>query len=253
MSTAKQIESFESSLHQAAKLLVSANDRRVLLVEDTAAHAAIIRRSLDNKNWPTEHVTRGRDAIDAIKEDANRIVLLDLSLPDTDGISLISKLKNISSRVSVIVVTSTDDVSISVQAMQHGACNYVVKSDPEETASKLVAAVEKAWQKRIEEAEKELLDQTRLRDIVKAQRLEAIELVVRTVCQEVNNPLSGVMALSQLLKQNQELDNEMQELADDIEESAKQIRDAIDKLKNIDDIASEPESSTNEDPRQANA
>ncbi|MCB0345110.1 MAG: response regulator, partial [Bdellovibrionales bacterium] len=183
--------------------------------------------------------TRASTAIEAFEADPSSIVLVDLTLPDMPGISLLSRLKSTNDRAAIIVVTAMDNVSTSVEAMQKGAWDYVVKEDPEVLAQRLRTAVKSAWRRRITEAQQQLVEQTRLREMVRAERLEAIELVVRTVCHEVNNPLSGVVALSQLLQQSGKLDQEVKKLADGIADSAKQVRTAIDKLRSIDDTVIE--------------
>lgn len=226
-------------LLESARRLVSAERRSILLVEDTAAHAAIIRRGLDPAVWEVEHVTRAQDALAAFSRDAERIVLLDLTLPDIEGLDLLAELKSSSPHSPVIVVTSLDQVSTSVEAMRRGACDYVVKSDPKETAEAIRKAIERAWAERRQAAEENLMEQTRLAQLVKAQRLEAIELVVRTVCHEVNNPLSGVVALSQLLSQNGTLTADMQRLADGIFQSAKQVAEVVQKLRSVGDSSTE--------------
>ncbi len=231
----EDIDKVDSALLEAASNLLRAKERSVLLVEDTAAHAAIIRRVLEQDKWIVRHETRASTAIEAFERDPSSIVLIDLTLPDMPGINLLTRLKNTNEHAAVIVVTAMDNVSTSVEAMRKGAWDYVVKEDPETLAERLRAAVKSAWRRRINEAQQELVEQTRIRELVRAERLEAIELVVRTVCHEVNNPLSGVVALSQLLQQNSSIDNEVKKLADGIADSAKQVRTAIDKLRSIDD------------------
>lgn len=224
-------------LHQAAQKLISAQRRAILLVEDTAAHAAIIRRALDPQVWEVEHVTRARTALESFEKDSNRIVLLDLSLPDSDGLKLLAQLHQLAPDAPVIVVTATDQVAVSVEAMRHGAWDYVVKSDPKESAARIVQAIERAWRGRLRAAERNVIEQSRIAEMVRAERLEAIERIVRTLCSEVNNPLSGVMALSQLLQQKGGKDNELRKLAEGIAQSATQVAEVVRKLKTI----SEPE------------
>lgn len=232
-----------TTLHNAAEALIQAKEHKILLVEDTAAHAAIIRRALDSSLWEVDHVTRASDALQSFELAPNRIVLLDLSLPDSDGLQFLCRLHAINPSAPIIVVTATDQVSVSVEAMQKGACNYVVKSDPKETADRIVTAIEQAWAERIRAAETSLIEQSRLFELLRTQRLEAIEGIIQTVCSEVNNPLSGVMALSQLLLQKGDLDEDLQRLAGGIASSATQVAEVVQKLKNINDASGQVSSS----------
>ena len=223
------------TLCEAAQRLVQAKRHAILLVEDTAAHAALVRRALDADVWEIEHVTRGSDALRSFERDPTRIVLLDLSLPDTDGLQLLVRMRAIYHLAAIVVVTATDNLNVSVDAMRKGAWDYVVKGDPQASLAQICSAIARAWEQRIKLAENELMEKTKIVELVRAQRLEAIETVVRTVCHEVNNPLSGVVALSQLLAQYSNCDNEVQRLAEGISRSAQQVAEVVQKLREIGD------------------
>ena len=229
------------SLDEAAEKLLRAKQRNVLLVEDTAAHAALIRRALDTATWQIHHVTRASEAISAFGGASSWIVLLDLSLPDADGLWLLAELHRIDPQTPIIVVTAREQVSASVEAMQRGACNYVVKGDPAETAEKIRNAVEQAYVLRLQQAESRLIDESRLLQRMRAERLHAIELIVRTVCHEVNNPLSGVVALSQLLQKHEKtiVDEDLKRLAEGIARSAHDVAQVVQKLRHISDQETE--------------
>ncbi|MCC6954756.1 MAG: hypothetical protein IT290_11625, partial [Deltaproteobacteria bacterium] len=151
------------------------------------------------------------------------------------------EISRYNSDAPVIVVTAREQVSASVEAMQKGAWNYVVKGEPRETAEKLREAVETAWIRRLQAAEARLLEESRIRQMVKSERLQAIELIVRTVCHEVNNPLSGVVALSQLLSQNEKLGDEadLKRMAEGIARSAQEVARVVQKLRSIGDNETE--------------
>ena len=233
----------DQGVFQAAEDLVNSRRRAILHIEDTAAHAALVHRALDTSLWKIEHVTRAEAAIAAFEKDSDRILLLDLTLPDSDGLTLLGKLRAISSKAPIIVVTAIDKVPVSVEAMQKGAWDYVVKSDPQETVLKIVAAIERAWIGRQRRAENDLVEKTKIVELVRTQRLEAIEEIVRTVCHEVNNPLSGVMALSQLLINIDSGNEEIKELAEGIVKSAAQVAEAVQKLKSAEVSDFQPQDS----------
>ena len=225
----------DDRLHQAAEDLITARRRTILLVEDTAAHAVLIQRILRSAAWEVEHVTRASAAIESFEQDPHRIVLIDLSLPDSDGLQLLARLKTFNPHAPFVIVTATDRVSVSVDAMKRGAWDYVVKDDPEITEKQLLAATDRAWLGRVRAAEARLLEISRLVETLRAERLEAIEVIVRTVCHEVSNPLSGVVTLSQMLRENKALDGNLQQIAEGIVRSAQQVREVVDKLKTIGD------------------
>lgn len=219
----------DASLEGAAERFVRSRLRRVLLVEDNAAHAALIRRHLDG--WDVSHVTRGVQALQSFMDDTSRIVLLDLTLPDESGLQILEQLLAIDRQASVIIVTSLEEVATSVEAMRQGAVDYVVKGDPTITGAKLRESLERAYQRRLIRAQEHLIAEAKVAELVRAERLEAVELIVRTVCHEVNNPLSGVVALSQLLgEKTKQLDGDLHKLAEGILHSAQEVARVVQKL-----------------------
>lgn len=228
------------SLDEAAERLVSSKKRAILLVEDNAAHAALIRRSIDQNIWNIEHVTRASSALQSFSKDPERIVLLDLSLPDSSGLELLSNLLALRKNTAVIIVTSLEEVQTSVEAMRRGAWDYVVKGDPQETGIRIRDAIDRAYTRRLAQAEQDLIEQARILQLVRTERLEAIELIVRTVCHEVNNPLSGVVALSQLLgERSKEIEPELRSLAEGILNSAQEVARVVKKLHHVGDNVTE--------------
>jgi len=225
-------------LEGAAERFIKARSRTVLNVEDNAAHAALVRRSLEQDGWILEHVTRASTALQSFTTDSSRIVLLDLTLPDSDGLDVLARMLKLNPRSPIIIVTSLEQVSTSVSAMKQGAMDYVVKADPLETAARLREAVARAYHKRLQQAQEDLIAEAKVFELVRAERLEAIELVVRTVCHEVNNPLTGVVALSQLLGERT-VDLDLKKLAEGILKSAQEVARVVQKLHHTQDSPTE--------------
>jgi DNA-binding response OmpR family regulator len=224
--------SFHSNLISASRQLLAAQNKKLLLVEDTAAHAALIRRVIDTSVWDLTHVTRGHDAIERFKEDDSYIILLDLSLPDYDGLTLLNHFKSCNPLAPVIIVTSLEDVKKSVQAMQVGAWDYVVKSDPDNFSENLGNAIEKAWHTRIDKVEKKLASECKVAELIKAEKIQAIEETIKHLCNEINNPLSGLITYTTLLK-NQLTATDESEVLIQLIASAQKVASAVNKLQNI--------------------
>ncbi|MCB0346017.1 MAG: response regulator transcription factor, partial [Bdellovibrionales bacterium] len=72
-SSGGEVDKVDAALLEAASNLLRAKERGVLLVEDTAAHAAIIRRVLEQDNWIVRHETRASTAIEAFEADPSSI------------------------------------------------------------------------------------------------------------------------------------------------------------------------------------
>ena len=99
---------------------------RVLLVEDDAILGDALRRSLVREGYPTDLVTSGSAAIAAVAEREPDVVLLDMGLPDRDGIGVCREIRE-RSRVPILAITGRGDVAARVQGLRSGADDYLVK------------------------------------------------------------------------------------------------------------------------------
>jgi len=109
---------------------------RVLLVEDNPADARLITEYLAEQSWPNieanaptvDHVDRLSSARDALTDDVG-VVLLDLGLPDSSGVETLDEVLAIGIPAPVVVMTGLDDERVGVDAVEHGAQDYLVKDD----------------------------------------------------------------------------------------------------------------------------
>jgi len=106
---------------------------RTLLVEDDEPHARLIRERL--RGTPEVEIVGTceslADAIARVRELGARgidAVLLDLGLPDSEGIETVHTFHAVAPRLPIVVLSGQRDVTIAVEAMRHGAQDYVVKS-----------------------------------------------------------------------------------------------------------------------------
>jgi DNA-binding response OmpR family regulator len=100
---------------------------RILLVEDDPALAREIVRALEREHWPLDHVSSLADAFEAVIQFPYRAILLDRTLPDGDGISLIPVARSRPSRPSIIFLTARDEIADRIEGLDAGADDYLVK------------------------------------------------------------------------------------------------------------------------------
>jgi len=100
---------------------------RILLVEDDPALAREIVRALEREGWPLDHVACLADAFEAVIAFPYRVVLLDRTLPDGDGIALVPAARLRPSKPSIIFLTARDEVTDRVEGLDAGADDYLVK------------------------------------------------------------------------------------------------------------------------------
>jgi DNA-binding response OmpR family regulator len=99
---------------------------RILIVEDDQPIRDALRRSLAERGHAVSVAATGMGGLEAVLKQQPEVVLLDLGLPDVDGITVIGMIRAASS-VPIIVLTAVDDDPTMVRALDSGADDYVVK------------------------------------------------------------------------------------------------------------------------------
>lgn len=100
---------------------------RILLVEDDVSMAAVYRSYLTGLAYQVQHVETGQDALQAMQAGNFDGILLDLTLPDMNGIEILKKVNAEELPVEVIVTTGDCSMNTAIEAMQLGARDYLVK------------------------------------------------------------------------------------------------------------------------------
>jgi two-component system KDP operon response regulator KdpE len=98
----------------------------VLIVEDEPAIRRLLRTSLATQDFRTLETESGGEALDLVARGGVDVVLLDLGLPDMDGMDVIRSLRA-GSAVPIVVLTSREDERAKVAALDLGADDYVTK------------------------------------------------------------------------------------------------------------------------------
>ena len=113
----------------------------ILVVEDDEAIRTAVARGLRERGYAVSTVGNGLAGVEKVVQDGPDAVLLDLGLPDIDGLTLISMLRAVS-QVPIIVITAQDDDPTMVRALDSGADDYVVKPfGTEQVAARLRAVL----------------------------------------------------------------------------------------------------------------
>lgn len=100
---------------------------KILLIEDDAAIRLAVKESLESENYFVDEVDNASAALNKIHNDNYDLILLDLILPDMDGVELCKKLRAEDIRVPIIMVTSRKDEIDKVIGLEIGADDYITK------------------------------------------------------------------------------------------------------------------------------
>jgi serine phosphatase RsbU (regulator of sigma subunit) len=105
---------------------------RILLVEDTRMFIEMTREMLacsEDAPFVLESAGQVKTALIRLGTEQFDLVLLDLSLPDSDGLSTFQRIHNFAPHVPIIVLTGHDDETLAVQSVRQGAQDYLLKPE----------------------------------------------------------------------------------------------------------------------------
>jgi two-component system repressor protein LuxO len=130
-----------------------------LIVEDSFSLAQIYAGYLQNDGYATVIADCARAAEEQLAKQSFTVVVLDLGLPDADGIDLLRHIRSINLATAVVVVTANASIAKAVQAVREGAQDYLVKPV---TRDRLVATLAKsiAAQKKLKPQAKAPIEET---------------------------------------------------------------------------------------------
>lgn len=100
---------------------------KVLIIDDEPSIARSLTRVLEDRGYVIQTAGTGDEGISKIEAWRPQIVLLDLKLPDADGLELLPRIRRIESASQVIVLTAYADTKAAVQAIKRGAVDFLRK------------------------------------------------------------------------------------------------------------------------------
>ena len=101
--------------------------RRILIVEDEKGMASFLSRGLGARGYACKVVPDGASATAIATDEDFDLVILDLGLPDIDGLSVLRELRRRGERMPVIILTARDDTGEKVEGLDAGGDDYVTK------------------------------------------------------------------------------------------------------------------------------
>ena len=100
--------------------------KKIMIVEDERRIARFLQMELEHEGFETESEENGRRAYERIVQEQYDLVLLDIMLPDMDGLEVCRRVREISD-VPIIMLTAKDDVEDKVNGLDIGADDYITK------------------------------------------------------------------------------------------------------------------------------
>src|ERR1700674_1068294 len=102
-------------------------DRLLLIDDDPVVIPEQVRQAFPAPRYWVEVAGAGADGIERVRARPPDVILLDLRLPDQSGLEVYQAIRRIDARIPVIFVTMTKGADTAIEAMKHGAYDYLFK------------------------------------------------------------------------------------------------------------------------------
>ena len=194
----------------------------ILLVEDNSGDRRLISEMLaeaSNVTFNVKYADRLQAAMEYLDQNIVEVILLDLGLPDSQGLETLKRVYAQVSELPIVVLTGLNDEMIGVQAVNEGAQDYLIKGqvDTHLLRRTIRYAIER---KQAEERERRLQLQLNL-----SNRLASLGLMAEGIAHEINNPLTSAIGLAQMLA--------IEDIPESIREGIKMINDNAQRVADI--------------------
>jgi DNA-binding NtrC family response regulator len=178
---------------------MSAENRRILIIDDERPILLTLEALLGRRGYQPQTAATAAYGLRVLKDSSPALVLLDLQLPDADGLEMLERIKSEHPETQVIILTAHDSLSNAIESIKRGAYHFISKPyAPEE----LLSLVEKALEKRsllreteqlrekTQQLEKRLeIAETRLAPVFKSKVMQEIHELIQAMAPSDANVL----------------------------------------------------------------
>ena len=167
---------------------------KVLLVEDNLADARLLQKFLskvEKEHFQLMSVECTSDAITCLHQNPFDVILLDLSLPDSQGLETVKQVYNAAPYVPIVVLTGLDDEYTATEALREGAQDYLLKD--EIRPDSLVRAIHYAIERQ------QILDEVRQLNEKLIRSNKELEQFAYVVSHDLQQPLQNIISFAELL------------------------------------------------------
>jgi signal transduction histidine kinase len=184
---------------------------KILLIEDNLAEARLLQEFLKqakSHEFSLVHVKRLGEALQQLHWETYDVILLDLTLPDSEGLASLAPLITHAPGLPIVVLTNTNDDELALEAVRRGAQDYLVKRQV--NSDLLIRSLRYAIERKqvvetlrtVNEA-LEIRVQERTAELVKVQEISQFKSeFVSMLSHDIRNPLNTILLAAGLLQNN---------------------------------------------------
>ncbi|MCX6936415.1 MAG: response regulator [Verrucomicrobia bacterium] len=201
---------------------------KILVVDDQPVNVQLLKRALEREGLTVFPAHTGQDALDMVQREHPDLILLDVMMPDMDGIEVCQRLQQDSrhKNIPVIFITARSSKEGRLAGLGVGAVDYITKPiDLDETIARVQT------QLRVVAVNREMIDlQRRLEE---ARRAASIGAITQGIAHNMNNLLGVVLGYLDLIKTNAHRPDTVRANAENLEAAVQRIVGIIRQLSSL--------------------
>ncbi len=175
--------------------------KQVLIVEDEEKISEVLALYLDKAGYDNKVISDGSEVVDWVKANEPTLILLDLNLPNKDGIDICKEVREFSS-LPIIMITARVDEIDRLLGLEFGADDYICKPfSPREVVARVKANLRRTQEYSNVDASKDsglAIDEERYQALLDGQMLELTPVEFR-ILKALANPMGSVWSRDKLL------------------------------------------------------
>ena len=189
---------------------------RIMIVDDDQITSKILSQRLTKRGFTVVCVESGKECLESLQNDIPDLVLLDIVMPEMNGLEVLESIRSVYSSIDIPVVMATakNEATDIVDALKLGANDYIQKPVNIDIAEARINAQINAVRNH--------------RDAVEKKEVEALNTLIATYNHEINNPLTIAYGLLRKAKKEQNL-----EYLDKIGESLQRVANIVKEIERI--------------------
>jgi DNA-binding NtrC family response regulator len=116
-------------------------EKRVLIVDDDRDIVKIVQTMLEDRGWGISAAYSGTEALDKVASQKPDVILLDIMMPEMNGIEVLKRIRKLDANARIIMITAFGDVESYLDSMELGAFEYINKPFETEELLELIERV----------------------------------------------------------------------------------------------------------------